>query len=157
MRLYIKQKIFSWVDKFTVKEESGADRYSVHGEFLSWGKTLHICNSQGEEVALVQQKVFSFLPRFYVFVGGRQVAEIVKEFTFFKPRYRIDGLGWTVEGDFFAHDYTITENGSSIVSISKTWMTWGDCYELNIWDTKDEVVALAVVLAIDCVLAQSNN
>lgn len=156
MRLYIKQKIFSWVDKFTVKEESGADRYSVHGEFLSWGKTLHICNSQGEEVALVQQKVFSFLPRFYVFVGGRQVAEIVKEFTFFKPRYRIDGLGWTVEGDFFAHDYTITENGSSIVSISKTWMTWGDCYELDIADMNTEIIALAVVLAIDAVLEKNN-
>ena len=32
-------------------------------------------------------------------------------------------------------------------------MTWGDCYELDIADERDEIAALSVVLAIDCVLA----
>jgi uncharacterized protein YxjI len=39
------------------------------------------------------------------------------------------------------------------VTISKEWMTWGDSYELNISDPRDEIVALAVVLTIDCVMA----
>ena len=26
MKLYIRQKVFSWVDRFTVKDESGADK-----------------------------------------------------------------------------------------------------------------------------------
>ena len=73
------------------------------------------------------------------------------------PRYSIDGLGWEVDGSFMAHDYEISKNGQSVVSISKEWMTWGDSYELNISNPQDEIVALAVVLTIDCVMdAQSS-
>ncbi len=157
MKLYMKQKVFSWADKFTVKDEAGNDRYIIKGELFSWGKKLHVFDLRGEEVAFIQQKVFSFLPRFYVHVAGRQVAEIIKEFTFFRPKYRIDGLGWTIDGDFFAHDYTITAGGRPIVSICKEWLTWGDCYALDIQDARDEIIALAVVLTIDCVMAQGSG
>ena len=153
MKLYIRQKVFSWVDKFTVKEESGEDKYFVEGEFFSWGKKLHVYDAAGNEAAFIQQKVWSFLPKFLVFVDGRQVAEIVKEFTFLRPKYSIEGLGWEIDGSFMAHDYEITQQGRPIVTIHKEWMTWGDCYELNIDDAWDEILALAVVLAIDCVMA----
>ncbi|MPN28801.1 hypothetical protein SDC9_176246 [bioreactor metagenome] len=39
------------------------------------------------------------------------------------------------------------------MTIHKAWMTWGDSYELDIMDVRDEIVALSVVLAIDCVMA----
>ena len=55
-----------------------------------------------------------------------------------------------------AHDHEITQGGRSIVSIRKEWMNWGDSYELNIANQKDEIVALAVVLTIDCV-TESNS
>lgn len=35
MKLYIKQKVFSWGDKFTVKDVNGEDRYFVEGEIFS--------------------------------------------------------------------------------------------------------------------------
>lgn len=152
MRLYIKQKVFSFKDKFFVKDENGNDRYYIEGEFFSLGKKLHIYAMDGTEVAFIHQKVMSFLPRFYVYVGGTQVAEIVKEFTLFRNKYRIDGLGWQVDGDFMDHDYEITANGRPIVAISKEWFTWGDSYLLDIADNVDPVNALSVVLAIDCVI-----
>ena len=158
MKLYIKQKIFSWNDKFSVFDANGEERYFVEGEFFSWGKKLHVYDSAQREAAFIRQEVFTFLPKFIVSVDGQEIAEIVKEFTFFKPKYRIDGLGWAIDGDFWDHDYEITKNGSTIVSISKEWFTWGDCYELDIERPEDEITALAVVLAIDCVLeAQRNN
>lgn len=157
MRLYIKQKVFSWNDKFTVMDEFGNDKYYIEGEFFSLGKKLHIYDITGNEVASIQQKVWSFLPRYYVFANGMQVAEIVKEFSFLFPRYSIAGLGWDINGSFTAHDYEITKSGFPIVSIHKEWMTWGDCYELNIANPDDEIVALAVVITIDCVMAAANN
>lgn len=156
MRLYIKQKVFSWSDKFTVKDAYGDDKYTVQGELFSWGKKLHVYDLSGREVAFIKQEVWSFLPRFYVFVDGVQVAEIRKEFTFLFPKYSIDGLGWQIDGSFMAHDYEITRQGVPIVTICKEWMTWGDSYELNISDPADEIIALAVVLTIDCVLAASS-
>jgi uncharacterized protein YxjI len=156
MKLYIKEKVFSWGDQFTVKDEYGYDKYIVEGEVFSWGKKLHIYDSAGREVAFIKQEVWSLLPRFYVFCGGRQVAEIKKAFTFLFPKYTIEGLGWDIDGSFWAHEYEITKSGRSIVTIHKEWMTWGDSYELNIADPADEIIALAVVLTIDCVM-ESNS
>ena len=155
MKLYIKQKVFSWGDKFTVKDVYGNDKYYVQGEVFSWGKKLHVYDMTGNEVAFIKQEVWSFLPRYYVFCGNQQIAEIKKEFTFLFPRYSIAGLGWEIEGSFMAHDYEISQSGRTIVSIRKEWMTWGDTYELNIVNPADEIVALAVVLTIDCVMAAS--
>ena len=153
MKLYIKQKVFSWGDRFTVRDEQGRDKYVVQGEVFSWGKKLHVCDMADREIAFIRQEVFSFLPRYYVFRGDRQIAEIRKSFTFLFPHYTVDGLDWEVEGSFMAHDYEITRNGRPVVTISKEWMTWGDSYVLNIADPNDEIPALAVVLAIDCVTA----
>ena len=156
MKLYIKEKVFSWGDKFTVKDEHGYDKYVVEGEVFTWGKKLHIYDMTGREVAFIKQEVWSFLPRYYVFCGGQQVAEIKKEFTFLFPKYSIEGLGWEIDGSFLAHEYEITKGGRSIVTISKEWMTWGDSYELNIANPADEILALAVVITIDCVM-ESNS
>ena len=156
MKLYIKEKVFSWGDKFTVKDAYGEDKYIVEGEVFTFGKKLHVYDSSGREVAFIKQEVWSFLPRYYVFCDDRQIAEIKKEFTFLFPRYTIDGLGWEIDGSFMAHDYQITKRGRKIVTISKEWMTWGDSYELDIADPADELVALAVVIAIDCVTEASS-
>lgn len=153
MKLYIKQKVFSWKDKFYVRDEFGNDRYYVEGELFSLGKKLHIYDLNGNELALIQQKVLSFLPRYFVFINGIQHAEIVKEFTLFNNKYRINGLGWEVDGDFMDHDYEVTSMGRPIVTINKEWFTWGDSYVLDIANPADELIALSVVLAIDCVIA----
>ena len=151
MKLYIKEKVFSWGDQFTVKDACGEDKYIVEGEIFTFGKKLHVYDRNGREVAFIKQEVWSFLPRYYVFCGDRQIAEIKKEFTFLFPRYTIEGLGWEINGSFLEHNYQITKSGRNIVTISKEWMTWGDSYELDIADPTDELVALAVVIAIDCV------
>ena len=151
--LFLKQKLFSWKDHFTVKGDYEEDRYTVEGEFFSFGKKLHVYDMTGNEVAYIHQKVWSFRPRFFVFVQGVQVAEVVREFTFLKPRYTIHGLGWEVAGDYFGHDYEIYSEGRVVVRVHKVWMTWGDSYAIDVLDNRDEINALAVVLAIDAVLA----
>ncbi len=153
MKLYIKQKVFSWNEKFTVKDEYGNDKYYVEGELFSLGKKLHVTDLNGNEVAFISQRLWSFLPKYFVFVNGEQIAEIAKEFTVLRQKYTIEGLGWDINGSFWAHDYEITCGGEPIVTIQKEWMTWGDSYEIDIANASDEIIALAVVLTIDCVLA----
>lgn len=157
MKLYMKEKVFSWGDRFTVKDENGWDKYFVQGEVFSLGKKLHILNIHDEEVAFIQQRLLTLMPRFTVSMGGREVAQIRKEFTLFFQRYVIDGLGWEVDGSILAHEYEIRKNSRTIVRISKEWLTWGDSYMLDIADPADELIALAVVLTIDCVAEASNN
>ncbi|MBR3150633.1 MAG: LURP-one-related family protein [Erysipelotrichaceae bacterium] len=154
MKLYLKQKVFSWGDKFHLYDENGETCYTVEGEVFTLGKKLHVYDVLENEAAYIHQEVWSFLPRFYIERPDGDKYEVIKEFTFLHPCYTVSGLNWTVEGDFWAHDYNVIENGRVVVDVSKVWFTWGDLYEINIDDSVDEVTALCVVLVIDAVLAQ---
>ena len=157
MKLYIKEKVFSWGDKFTVMDSTGEPKYYIEGEVFSWGKKLHVYDRYEREVAFIKQELFTFMPEYAVYTEGREIARVRKEFSFFRPRYSIDGLGWQIEGSFWEHEYRITQGGRSIVNIEKEWMTWGDSYMLEIANPADEILALAVVVTIDCVVEQQNN
>ncbi|MDR1630289.1 MAG: LURP-one-related family protein [Oscillospiraceae bacterium] len=157
MKLYMKQRVFSWGDKFDVADESGNPRYYVEGEVFTWGKKLHIYNTSGQEVAFIRQEVWSWMPRYFVEIGGEVVATVVKEFTFFRQSYRIEGPPWQMQGDFWAHDYVMFDAQYEIMRMSKEWFTWGDSYALEIFDPRNELLCLAVALAVDCAVAQSQN
>jgi len=109
VRLFIKQKVFSWNDRFTVRDENETDRYFVEGEIFSFGHHLHIYDASHNEVAYIQQKLLSFKPRYYIFKNGSQVAELVKEFTLFKQKYSFGGLPWSIDGEFTRHDYSLSD------------------------------------------------
>ncbi len=158
MKLYIKEKVFSWGDKFTVIDEYGRDAYTVEGEIFSWGKKLHIFDRHGREVMFIGQKLWSFLHKYAVTVSGEEIAEIVREFSFFRPYYTINGPEWTVDGSFWEHEYEIRDKyGAPIAEISKEWMTWGDSYELTVFNEEYALAALAVLIVIDCVAEANNN
>lgn len=151
MKLYMKQKVFSFRSRFTVKDECESDRYYVEGEIFSWSKKLHVYDSSEREVAFIKQRLFTFLPKYELYVNGTFIAQIVKEFSFFKPKLTISELGWEISGDFWNHNYVITCKNEQIAAISKEWFTWGDSYMLDIADPKNELIALAVILTIDCI------
>lgn len=154
MKLYIKQKVFSLKDKFTVTDENGNTVYTVEGEFFSLGKKLHVYDVNGNEVLFLQQKVWTLLPKFYAYSGNNMLFEIRQLFSFLKPKYEILGINWKIEGSVWEHDYNIIDDkGFSVVSVHKKWMSWGDSYELDLADGKDIITALGAVLAIDAVLS----
>ena len=158
MKLYIKQKVFTIKDKFTVKDEAGNDKYFVEVKFLSLGKKFYIYNMEKEEVAYIEQKLMNLMPKFFVYVKGEKIAEIHKKLSFLKPKYEIVGKNWVTNGDLWAHEYNITDmdSGNQIASIHKEWMTWGDSYMLDIEDEKHEISIMALILAIDAVMATKN-
>ena len=149
MKLYIKQRVFSWGDKFNIYDENGDECYYAEGEVFTFGKKLHLCSLSGEELAYIEQKLLSFMPKYTISVNGNEIAEVVREFAFFRSVYAVNGLDWRVEGNFFSHEYTIESEGKAIASVSKEWFTFGDAYEINIADGVDPISALAVVLVID--------
>lgn len=152
MNLYMKQRVFSWKDRFEVYDELGNVRYTVEGEVFTFGKRLHLMDTNCNERAFIRQKAWSMWPRFFIEQQGVQVAEVVREFSWFKPRYTIHGPEWQVYGDFWDHEYEITNGIFPIVRVSKEWFSWGDAYRIFIDDTVDEATALAVVLIIDACL-----
>ena len=157
MNLYLKQRVFSWKDRFEVYDELGNVCYTVEGEMFTFGKKLHVFDRFGQERVFIREKAWSLFPKYYIDRNGCEVAEVVREFSWFKPRYTIRGLDWQVFGDFWDHEYEINNGILPIVRVSKEWFSWGDAYRLWIDDGVDEATALAVVLIIDACLERQSN
>lgn len=148
--LYIKQKVFSLSDKFSVKDAEENEVYFVEGSLMKIPKTFSVINNRRNEVAVITKKTFSFLPTFFVDVPGQETMMIKKEFSFLKARYTIDAQGIEVQGNWWDMDFEVYQNKNLIGSVSKKWFTWGDSYRLQIVDEKMESLLVALVVAIDC-------
>lgn len=149
MRLIFKQRLFSWFDSYDVYDENENVVFSVAGR-MSFGKKLEIYDAAGQYLGELKQKIFSWRPTFEMYLGGSYVGCVSKEYTFLRPKFRIDCNGWRVEGNIFEWDYSIySETGSLVAMISKQVFNWTDTYVLDIYDSFDAPTVLMVALAID--------
>jgi uncharacterized protein YxjI len=92
MRLFFRQRFFSWFDSYDIFDESGQTVYTVQGQ-LSWGHKLHILNAQGVHVATVKQVVFALMPRFELYEGNNFFGCLKRHFTLFRPSYTMEYNG----------------------------------------------------------------
>lgn len=149
MKLLFKQRLFSWFDSYDIYNQAGETVYTVKGQ-LAWGHCLKIYDARGEEIGTVQERIFTWLPKFEMYLGERYVGCISKELTFLRPKYNIDCNGWQVEGDWFEWDYQILNSaGIPIANVSKELWNWTDTYIIDIHNPQDALCALMLVLAID--------
>lgn len=149
MKLLFKQRLFSWLDSYDIYDEDDNTVFTVEGR-LSFGHCLDILDAAGSHLGTVKEEVFTFLPRFRMYVGEACVGEIQKEFTFFKPSFRLDCQGWQVQGDLWEWEYTITDAaGRTVAHLSKEVFHLTDTYILEIEDPQNALLVLMVALAID--------
>ena len=157
MKLLFKQRFFSWFDSYDIYDEDGNTVFVVKGE-LSWGHLLRIYDADGHEVGHIAEKIFTWLPKFEMYLGDRYLGCISKEFSFFKPKFNIDCNGWHVEGDWFEWDYSILNtSGQEIATVSKELWNWTDTYVIDVRDPEDALCILMLVLAIDAEKCSREN
>ena len=133
MKLYFKQRLFSWFDSYDIYDyDTGDVVYTVEGQ-LAWGHCLHILDADGRHIATV------------------------KEFTIVRPLFTLDFNGWQVEGDFMGWEYEITDGQRQVAAISKELLHWTDTYVIDVADGRDGLCALMVVLAIDAEKCSRNS
>jgi uncharacterized protein YxjI len=159
MKFYINERIFSLGDNFIIKDVSGNEVFNVEAKIFSMGNKLKIYDMNNNELVYIEQKLFKFLPEYDIYLNGNYAAKVKKEFTFFSNRFDIESnMGnYEIEGDFFAHDFFITKNGSTTAEINKRWVSWGDAYEININEQENYAFILALVIVIDQVLHDNKN
>lgn len=155
--LYMKQKVFSIGEKFLVTDEYQRPLYAIEGSFLKIPKEFRITTTDGQSVARIQKKVFSFLPTFYVELADRQTIEIKKELTFIKPKYTISMKDLHVTGNWWDMNFQVTKGQKTIATIEKKWVSWGDTYAIKMMDEAFEQTIVSLVVAIDCVKAAERN
>ena len=148
MKLMFKQRLFSWLDSYDIYDEEGSTVFTVEGR-LSWGHCLHIMDACGNHIGTLQEKIFTFLPQFEIYIKDNYIGCIKKEFTFFKPLFNIDFNGWRVDGKWMEWDYTIWDGQRQVAAIYKELFHWTDTYVIDVADPSNALCALMIVLAID--------
>lgn len=150
MKLLIKQRFFSLTDTFDVFDEMENPKYFIKAEFFSFCHNISIYDKATERrLGGIKEKIFNFMPKFDLEIGGRFIGTIRKEFTFFKPKYHIDIDNWNVEGDFMSWDYDVKKGNDLEMSISKEIFNFTDTYVINILKPENELLGLLIVLTID--------
>lgn len=149
----IRQKLISFGDSFTIKDEVGNDIFIVRQQLLSVGKKLRIFDLAGNELCFIKQKLFRFMPEYNIYIADRLVANIKKKFAFLKNDFVITNPDsqFYVKGDIWAREFEIYRDDILVAQISKAFLRLTDTYGADIDDKIDQLPILAIAIVIDMV------
>ena len=148
----MKEKDTAFTDRFVITDEENRIHYTVESKRLSLNKKLTIFDAQDKALAVVQKKPLALTPKYAVLVEDEEIALLSRESALFgKPYYKVEGPDWTVDGDIWDRDFKVRRNMNTIVDVSPAIMQ-KDTYKINIHKDINPLMAVAVVLAVDCIL-----
>src|SRR4051812_46130563 len=153
----MKQKLLSWGNDFTIKDEAGHDRFFVDGKALSFGDKLSFQDMSGNELAFVRQKLLAWGPTYEIERGGRLVAVVKQKlWTLLRNRFAVDvdadgpsPNDLEVDGNFWDHEYTVHRQGQPVATVSKRYFSWTDTYGVDVAPGEDDVLILACTVVVD--------
>ena len=160
MKYVIKEKFWAFGNDFAISSDSGEPQFVVDGKAFSWGDKLSFQDTKGNELAFISQKLLSWSPKYEIYREGNLFAEVVKEFSWFNKKFTLDIPGpndYTIDGSFWAHEYTFSRMGSVVANVSKKRWGFTDSYGVDISDGEDIVSILCSVIVIDQVLHDEKN
>ncbi|CAL6091801.1 LURP-one-related_family protein [Hexamita inflata] len=140
-KFYMQEKVFGILTEFFIKNEQGQDCFIVSSKLFSLAQKHSSLDAHSRvELLSVENKLFSWSPIFYVNQNDEQIFMIQEECSCMSQELSITGIkNWKVLGDFFEHDFQIFENGQVVAIITKAWYSWGDSYQIEVYDTQSEL------------------
>ena len=160
MRYKIREKFWAWGNDFRVMDEHDEPVFLVDGRAFSWGDKLSFQDLEGNELAFINQKMLTFLPRYEIHRDGHLFAEVSKEFSWFKKKFTLDVPGpndYEIEGSFWQHEFQFTRSGSVVATISKKFFSGTDTYGIDIAEGEDDISILCACIVIDQVLHDGDD
>jgi uncharacterized protein YxjI len=150
----MRQKLVSFGDDFWIENDQGEKVYKVDGKMLRIRDTLFFEDRSGNKLAKIQAKVLRIKDSMEIEdENGRQLAMVKKALiTPLRDRWVVkmgDGPDLDVQGNILDHEYDISEGRDKIAEVSKKWFRLRDTYGVQIEPGQNDIVLLAVTVAID--------
>jgi uncharacterized protein YxjI len=92
------------------------------------------------------------MPRYVLLdKSGLQVAVIKKRLSFLKQKLDIESTfgEMHLEGNVWIHDFNLSIVERHVLDVHKKFISWGDTYEINIYDEENIPFYIALVVMID--------
>ena len=153
-RYKIRQKMFSIGDDFWIENQEGRRVFKVDGKALRLRKTLIFEDMNGNKLCQIQERWLPIRETMAIDgPDGEQIAVVKKALIApLRDRWSINvknGPDLTVQGNILDHEYTIKEGRNKIAEVSKRWLSLTDTYGVEIDPGQNDILILAVAIAID--------
>ncbi|MCS6846032.1 MAG: LURP-one-related family protein [Caldilineales bacterium] len=153
-RYKMREKLVSFGDDFWIEDEHGRRAFKVDGKMLRVRDTLFFEDPHGNELCKIQQRLLTIRDTLAVEgPNGERLATVKKALiTPLRERWTVkigDGPDLHVQGNILDHQYTIGEGPHKVAEVSKRWFRLADTYGVEVEPNQNDIVILAVTVAID--------
>lgn len=154
-RTYImSQKVFTFGDRFVIKDENRNQVFFIKGKAISIGDRLSFFDNNNNRLAYIKEMIPSFRSYYKIYREGKIYARVHRVINLFKEKFIIEVPGsdyYKVVGNFWKHEFKFIHNDRLVARVSKKFFSVGDKYRIRIARDEDEVLILATVAIIDMV------
>ena len=161
-RLYFDAKGLSLFNyKFEIKDEAGQVCYkaaTISESMLTYNAMLYDAYDR-ELIKVSQQKKMTMVAMNFDFLTpqGALITDAMQQVKMTTYDYTLGAYGIKLSGNFLKMEFDFTQNGVPIAKVSKKFLAWGDCYEIEFADPNLEQILLASVLMIQLVVAAQRS
>lgn len=160
-RYQMRQKLVAFGDDFWIENAEGQRVFKVDGKMLRVRDTLFFRDVSGKELCKIQERMLRVKDSMEIEgPNGERLAMVKKALiTPLRDRWTVkiaDGPDLEVQGNILDHQYEIGEGRDKIAEVSKKWFRIRDSYGVQIEPGQNDVVLLAVTVAIDMMAHPGN-
>ena len=153
-RYQMRQKLVSIGDDFYIKNEAGQNVFKVDGKVLRVRDLLVFRDMQGNKLCQIQERMLTIKDTMAIEDGqGKEIARVKKAIISpVRDRWTVkirNGPDMDVQGNILDHDYEIKEGRRKVAQVSKKWFRVRDTYGVEIAPDQEDVIILAVTVALD--------
>jgi uncharacterized protein YxjI len=150
----MRQKMVSIGDDFYIENDAGQRMFKVDGKALRARQTLVFEDMSGNELCKIQERMMRVKDSMEIEgPGGEQMAMVKKALISpVRDRWVVkigNGPDLEVKGNVLDHEYEIGDGGGKVAEVSKKWFRVADTYGVEIAPGQNDVLVLAVTVAID--------
>ena len=153
-RYKIRQNLLSIGDDFWIENAEGKRVFKIDGKVLRIRKTLIFEDINGRKLAQIQERLLTIKDTMAIEdANGDQIATVKKALIApLRDRWSVNvknGPDLDVRGNIFDFEYAIMQGRNQIAQVSKQWFTFTDTYGVEIASGQNDILILAVAIAID--------
>ncbi|MFN8482361.1 MAG: LURP-one-related family protein [Anaerolineae bacterium] len=150
----MRQQILAIGDDYWIENERGERVYKIDGKALRIRNTLIFEDRTGNELAKIQERMLRVKDSMEIEgPRGERLAMVKKALiTPIRDRWTVNvrgGPDLEVQGNILDHEYRIGEGRAQVAEVSKKWFRVADTYGIEVDPGQDEIIILAVTVAID--------
>lgn len=152
-RYKMREKLVSFGNDFWIETMRGRRAYFVDGKALTLRNTLAFQDTRGQVLYQLQARALAVADVMAIEdARGRQVASVRKAIVSVRDRFTANLTGApdiNITGNFLAHEYVMEQGGKRVATVSKRWLTLADTYVVEIDQSVDNCLILALTVVVD--------